>query len=369
MGTLPRATDVFVVGGGPAGLATAIAARQAGLEVVVADRARPPIDKACGEGLMPDGVRALRRLGIDIDPDHGRPFRGIRFVDGDLMAEATFTRGLGIGIRRTELHSMLVARAEEVGAVALWRTAVDGVDGTGVRIGDAVVRCRWIVGADGIQSRVRAWAGITPRSVGLRRVGLRRRFRIPPWTDFVEVHWRTGSQAYVTPVSADEVCVTTVTAASDARQSMGPDAFPSLSRRLAGAEPISPVRGAITMSARLTRATRGRIALVGDASGSVDAVTGEGLSLAFSQAAALAGAMGADDLRAYETCHRDLAWRPRLMAQVLLLMSGRDTLRRWALRGLATWPAVFERLLAFHLGDDELTGVTPQAIGRACDPA
>ena len=41
-------TDVFVIGGGPAGLATAIAARQRGFDVVVADGAQPPIDKPCG---------------------------------------------------------------------------------------------------------------------------------------------------------------------------------------------------------------------------------------------------------------------------------------------------------------------------------
>ena len=50
-----KSTDIFVIGGGPAGLATAIAARQRGFDVVVADGAQPPIDKPCGEGLMPDG--------------------------------------------------------------------------------------------------------------------------------------------------------------------------------------------------------------------------------------------------------------------------------------------------------------------------
>ena len=54
--------DVVVIGGGPVGLATAIAARGHGLSVRVIDRQRPPIDKACGEGLMPAGVRALARM-------------------------------------------------------------------------------------------------------------------------------------------------------------------------------------------------------------------------------------------------------------------------------------------------------------------
>ena len=63
---VPSETDVFVVGGGPAGLASAIAARRNGFDVVIADSARPPIDKACGEGLMPDGVAALRRIGVEL---------------------------------------------------------------------------------------------------------------------------------------------------------------------------------------------------------------------------------------------------------------------------------------------------------------
>ncbi len=58
-----RSTDVFVVGGGPAGLAAAIAARQKGLQVILADGAEPPIDKPCGEGLLPESLAALQDWG------------------------------------------------------------------------------------------------------------------------------------------------------------------------------------------------------------------------------------------------------------------------------------------------------------------
>ena len=84
--------DVFVIGGGPAGLATAIAARRHGLSVVLADGAVPPIDKPCGEGLMPDGVEALHHLGITIPEGEAYPFRGIRFVSDGTKAEAEFPR-------------------------------------------------------------------------------------------------------------------------------------------------------------------------------------------------------------------------------------------------------------------------------------
>ena len=99
-----KETDIFIIGGGPSGLATAIAARQRGFDVVVADGARPPIDKACGEGLMPDAREALEKLGIVVPPEDSHPFRGIRFVSGNLSVDASFPTGAGIGVRRTALH-------------------------------------------------------------------------------------------------------------------------------------------------------------------------------------------------------------------------------------------------------------------------
>src|SRR5207253_2995692 len=90
----PSQTDVFVIGGGPAGLAAAIAARKRGFEVVVADGAQPPIDKACGEGVMPDGVAALARLGVAATINHGFPFHGIRadtvYVDIKTQGQVTW---------------------------------------------------------------------------------------------------------------------------------------------------------------------------------------------------------------------------------------------------------------------------------------
>ena len=99
--------DLFIAGGGPAGLAAAIAARRYGLSVVVSDPVRPPIDKACGEGLLPASIEALSHLGIDLSSVESFPLHGIRFL-GHTTPQAAFSQSTGLGIRRTVLHSLLL---------------------------------------------------------------------------------------------------------------------------------------------------------------------------------------------------------------------------------------------------------------------
>jgi flavin-dependent dehydrogenase len=326
--------DVFIVGGGPAGLAAAIAARQHGFEVALADAACPPIDKACGEGIMPDGVAAARGLGVTLD---GVPFRGIRLLDGAYTAAAAFPRGEGLALRRTELHALLVERAEALGVRLLW----------GERVAVDEIRARWVIGADGGDSRVRRWAGLGAAGREERRFGFRRRYAVAPWTDMVEIWWGEQFQLYITAVAADEVCVALI--CRDPRLQMD-DAvarFPSLARRLGRSD--APVRGAITTNRRLRAVANGRVALVGDASGSVDAITGEGLCLAFRQAEALAGALAAGDLARYEAAHRRLLRRPRVMCNLLLMLDRHAGIRRAAIRAFGAHPPLFARMLAAHV--------------------
>lgn len=350
---------MLIVGGGPAGLAAAIALRMMGADVFVADALKPPIDKACGEGLMPHARRDLTALGLNLEPDEGASFRGIRFVSCangvPVSATADFKNEEGIGMRRTVLHARLAARAQDIGVRLLWNTHV--ALGRSVLLGDQPCRYRYLVGADGQSSKVRSWAALDDGRLITKRFGFRRHYRIPPPSNYVEVHWCGLGQVYITPVARDEICVAVVTRHRSTRMQQVINAVPCLHERLSAQEATTPARGALTTTRRLKRVAKGNIALIGDASGSVDAITGEGLAIGFRQAGLLARSLeeGSFDLYAME--HEKTLQIPRRMSQALLLMDANPRLGNTVMRVLAASPELFSGLLRVHLGAECLSRV------------
>ena len=351
-------TDLFVVGGGPAGLAAAIAARQKGLSVIVADYAHPPIDKACGEGLMPDAISALSRLGVTLGLNQGVGFRGIRFTDSQVSVAAKFPRGFGLGIRRPELHELLIRRAEEAGVAILWGTRVSKLPNGAIELNGRRIESRWIIGADGQNSRTRVWMGLDCYRYQHRRYGFRQHYRVTPWTDFVEVHWGENCQIVITPVGPDDICL--ALNSRDARLRLGEALlqFPEVLNRLKDATVTTEERGAISSFHSVSTVYQDRFALVGDASGSVDALTGMGLGLAFQQALALAEAIEGGDLSRYQASHRRIARLPALMSWLMLSMDKHAWLRQKVLQVLAAEPHLFSKLLAVHV-----SALSPTAFG------
>jgi menaquinone-9 beta-reductase len=347
--------DVFVVGGGPAGLATAIAAQRKQLSVIVADGAEPTVDKACGEGLLPDALAALREINLEIPGHLGVPFQGIQFTQKNTRISGNFPKETGLGIRRTVLHEFLIQHAEKCGVRLLWKTPVLGISGSEIRLSDKTVSARWIVGADGGRSQVRRWSGLDVVTGTSQRFAVRRHYRVKPWTIHMEVHWGSGVQAYVTPVSPDETCIV-VMSEYNAKTSFDEalKMLPELQSRLRDADLASRERGAVSATMSLPRVWHRNVALVGDASGGVDAITGEGLRLAFRQAHLLADAMYTGDLKAYGRAHRKLAHRPMQIAKLMLYLARHDKFRSQAFRILSRSPKLFERLLAFHVSGARL---------------
>jgi 2-polyprenyl-6-methoxyphenol hydroxylase-like FAD-dependent oxidoreductase len=346
----PSSTDVLIVGGGPAGLAAAIAARQKGFEVIVADRDRPSIDKSCGEGLMGDGVEALRALGVQIPAAESFSFQGIRFVDSGSRVEGGFLSAHGIGVRRTTLHRLLLERAAKLGVQFSWECRFTGIEARGLSFDGSLIRARWVIGADGLDSMLRRQYGLDSHLSGSRRFGFRRHYRIAPWTDMAELYWGDACQIYVTPVGPEEICVAVISRNRQLRLDQALPMFPELRARLKCASTFGTDRGGVTHSRVLRRVARGNIALVGDASGSVDAISGQGLCLSFRQSLALADALEAGDLRQYHRAHRRLMAKPLLSSSLLLALTRHTWLRESVLRVLASDPGRFARLLSIHAG-------------------
>ena len=293
-----------MVGGGPAGLAAAIEAARAGLGVTVMEPRAGVIDKACGEGLMPAAVAGLAELGVSLP--RSRPFRGIRYVQGEQAVAGDFSAGPGLGVRRTVLHEGLRSRALELG-VELRRHRVQELRQHADCVELDGTRGRYVVVADGLQSPLRQRLGLSLPARRPRRLGLRRHFAVRPWSEHVEVHWAEEAEAYVTPVDEELVGVAVLYRA-DSRRPAGPGGAPPYDRLLARfpalrdrlGQPCTQARGAGPFEQNVARRTRGRVLLVGDAAGYLDPITGEGVRLGLETAAAAVAAVLAQDPARYE---------------------------------------------------------------------
>jgi menaquinone-9 beta-reductase len=346
--------DALIAGGGPAGLAAAIALRQRGLDVLLADALRPPIDKACGEGLMPDAQKDLAALGIQVTGEDGAIFDGISFLSGRHQVAAHFEHGSGIGIRRLQLHSLLVERCRQLGVRLAWGSRVCAAEKQPWSLDGEPCSYRYAIGADGQSSRVRQSIGLGQGMILSRRFGARCHYRVKSWSRMVEVHWGELGQAYITPVGPEEICVATVARSPATRMEAVLASLPVLRAHLQGAGELSKVRGALTTTRKLRQVTVGNMALTGDASGSADAVTGEGIALSFRQALLLAEAIAVDNLANYEAAHPAVLRMPHLMSRVMLRMDASPWLRERAMAFLSARPPLFAHLLAMHLGERTL---------------
>jgi flavin-dependent dehydrogenase len=198
---------------------------------------------------------------------------------------------------------------------------------------------RHLVAADGLHSPVRRLVGLEAPRSGPRRFGLRRHVALAPWTSFVEVHWGPRAEAYVTPVAPDCVGVAVLVRDGGDFDDLLRD-VPALAERLAGA-PASRVLGAGPLRQTARRRVAGRVLLVGDAAGYVDALTGEGIALGLAQARAAVDAIVGDRVAAYERRWRRLTRRHDVLTRTLLAASARPTLRRALVPAADTLPLVF----------------------------
>jgi flavin-dependent dehydrogenase len=331
--------DLLVAGGGPAGLATALYGARAGLDVAVVERRDGVLDKACGEGMMPHTLRHLDALGVTAT---GRPLRGITYVDGDRRVDASFAAGVGRGVRRTVLHAALWHAAEAAG-VKLVHGELGEVTQDAESVCAGGFEARYLAAADGLHSPIRKALGLSRPAPGPRRWGIRRHVEMAPWTDSVEVHWGSGAEAYVTPVADDCVGIAILSATRGGFDNHFAG-FGELRDRVDG-RAHGQDRAAGPLRQGVGNRAAGRVLLVGDAAGYIDALTGEGMGLAFGSAELAVNCVLRERPHDYDRQWRRMTRRYRALTAGLLMASTHAPLRAGIVPAAQTLPGVFGKLV------------------------
>jgi flavin-dependent dehydrogenase len=266
------------------------------------------------------------------------PLRGITYLDGERRADAAFRTGPGRGVRRTVLHGALQEAARSAGVRFVDGDAGDITqDATSVRAG--ALRARYLAAADGLHSPIRRALGLSRPGPGPRRWGIRRHIHTAPWSDRVEVHWGSDSEAYVTPVADDCVGIAILSATRGGFAGHLTE-FPALAERTRG-RTHGPDRAAGPLRQGARHRTAGRVLLVGDAAGYIDALTGEGIGLAFGAAELLVDCVVTERVDDYDRRWRALTRRYRVLTAGLVRAGSTPSIRPRIVPAARALPAVF----------------------------
>lgn len=341
--------DAVVVGGSVAGASAARELGRRGFRVALLEKARFPRPKACGEGLLPHGVRALAESGLDFP---GVRVRGIRFVSpSGLTVESDFPLGPGLVVRRERFDAFLFRAAASTPNVEAFEETPYDPDRW---------PARWVIGADGLRSQFHRRPEFPASPPAVRRVGFSAHVRgLDVDRERIEVILHEGGEIYLAPSDGDEALVACLCrreampegATNEERMLHGLLSVDLLRGRTHGIAFTTPALAVSPLGLRVGAVVAGNALLVGDAAGAPDPVTGEGMSLAILSARAAAEAIASGRPGDYEQARRRLA-------------AGSDWLGRWLLRA-ARYPAVADRVVGSLLKHPELlTKLLEIAVGE-----
>jgi 2-polyprenyl-6-methoxyphenol hydroxylase-like FAD-dependent oxidoreductase len=304
--SLPKATQVLIVGGGPAGSSTAHFLSSAGIDVTLVDRATFPRAKPCAEYLSPEASRLLEAMGALhlVEAAGAAQLTGMVVrapngfeIEGAFVAEHGFRgfRDRGLALRREVLDELLLNRARAAGTRVHEAVRVESITRLDrgydvcVRGNDTTqtIRTSLLIGADGLRSVVARELGLARRRAWPRRLAL-----VAHWSGVRdigprgEMHVQHDGYVGLADVGHGLTNVALVVPAAQARDMNGdPDAFvqrwiaqyPHLASRFEGATRITPVRATGPFGSHARRAFAPDAALVGDAADFFDPFTGEGI--------------------------------------------------------------------------------------------
>lgn len=369
---------IGIIGGGPAGLATAICLAEKGFEITLFEKNEFPVDKVCGEGIMPTGVEFLEKHGVMdlVDTNDKKEFYGVRYIsDKAKILEGRFDSGYGFGIRRTVLSNALYKRADDFDSVQINENSelvnIVGNDRSAViEISNNYeikeYEFDFLIGCDGIRSKVRKLCGLeNNKYLEYQRIGARIHYEIKPWSDVVEVYWKEHIEAYVTPVSPYSVQLAflwdnkSVKPQSGYRLDKGLiDLYPELFERVKDCKELSRLKTVGPISAYSKKLYRNRIILLGDAYMYLDGITGEGISTAFKEAESLADSIfnhGHEFNKYYEKEVTKITNNYLRMTHLALLLSYYPFVRKTIFPLMSN--KFFTHLLEVNMGRQRLFGL------------
>jgi len=368
--------DVIIIGGGPAGLLAGIVCARHQLRTLLVEKKTFPINKPCGEGIMPTGLACLEKLGVQVhlsSKPHS-PFQGIRYISPQgRTAEATFAEGVGWGMQRTVLSEGLYECAKQWPNLTIVektspRLNRDLSGNLEVKVEEQWFQPNLLIGADGLFSQVRHWAGLEGPKQSLRRWGVRQHIEHAPWCDLVEVHWKPGVEAYVTPTSPHSIGIAFLWDFKKRKSIQGGsqlfssllEAFPRLKSKIQGSEFLDTPLAIGPFHRVATSPVASNIILMGDAAGYLDAITGEGISLATEQALALEKIVIPDllqdhppsqkTLHQYRHAYQKILTPYTQVTQLVLWLRQHPWLLERVISSLNPNPDIFQHLLSANMG-------------------
>ncbi|MCA9507122.1 MAG: NAD(P)/FAD-dependent oxidoreductase [Myxococcales bacterium] len=366
--------DVVIVGAGPAGFACALKLAQKNLSVALIEKNQLPAGKPCGEGILPNGVNQLKSLGIldFIGDDQQHKIDGIRYITAKHQAKASFINGVGLGINRVVLSSAFKKSLNQYPNIHLIKAEFKNYENSIVTVKEENlmrhIKTKFLVGADGLRSKVRSNLGIEIKKPYFKRWALTAHMPIKAWTSLVEIHLDKNIEAYVTPTGKNEINVVFMWDRSKKLPAKGKDLFfalidnfPKLKKQMAlydlshKAFAIGPFHYRAKNFFSKTHA-----ALIGDAAGYIDPLTGEGINLGLYQGQLLAHIIGdklrqnkritQSDLQEYQRGALNYGRAHTWLTYIMLLMQKNNLFFELAMKIFKTYPWLLSSLTAISMG-------------------